>query len=85
MTKPAEAGHNIEIQGIIKRMLAIMTEQDTLAEDLKELKAEAKGKGIDSKALSIAIKEHRNPVEQNTKNLANVYFSNSGGQYDIFA
>ncbi len=81
----ATIGHNTEIQGIIKRMLNIMTEQDTLAEDLKELKLEAKDKGIDGKALAIAIKEHRCPIDKNTRALANTYFSNSGGQYEIFA
>lgn len=85
MTSPAPAHHNSEIKSIINRILNIMSERDTLDEDLKELKAEAKAKGLDSKALALALKEHRKPIDDNTKQLANTYFKESGGNYDLFA
>lgn len=85
MTAPAPKEHNLEISGIVKRMLNILTEQDTLAEDLKELKAEAKAKGMNAKALALALKEHRAPIDEDIKQLANTYFKESGGNYDLFA
>ncbi len=84
MTTPAPKDHNQESKDIIKRMLNIMTEQDTLSEDLKELKAEAKAKGLNMKAIALAIKEHRNPIDEDVKQSANIYFKESGGNYDLF-
>lgn len=81
----SEIGHNSEAKAFIERMLNIMTEQDTLAGDLKELKAKAKEKGMDMKAISLAIKEHRSPVDRGVKFKANQYFKESGGNYDLFA
>lgn len=85
MTSPAQAGHNNDQQAIIKRMLTILSEQDTLTEDMKELKKEAKALGMKAKAIALALREHRKPVDEDTKNLANQYFLGSGGQYSIFA
>ncbi len=85
MPKPAPKGHNSDASALIKRMLNVLTEQDTLAEDLKELKAEWKAAGFDTKALSLALREHRNPVDADVKAKANQYFKESGGNYDLFA
>ncbi len=81
----SEIGHNSEEKALIKRILNVMQEQDTLAEDLKELKAEGKGKGLDMKAIALAVKEHRSPIEKELKTKANIYFRESGGNYDLFA
>lgn len=85
MNKPASEGHNSDVKAIITRMIVILTEQDTLAEDMKELKLEAKNKGLDAKAISLAIKEIRKPIEKALKEKANQYFRESGGNYDLFA
>lgn len=88
MTKLAAEGHNTDSANIIKRWLNILNEVDTLQEDLKELKEEAKGKGfgkVEMKAMALVIKEHRKPLEVNVKAYANEYFANSNGQYVIFA
>lgn len=88
MTKPAKIGDNNEASAYIKRWLNILTEIDTLQEDLKELKEEAKSKGFDKndmKAMALAIKEHRNIPEKEIRAKANTFFCSSGGQYSIFA
>ena len=88
MTKPAAKGHNTDSANIIKRWLNILNEIDTLQEDLKELKEEAKGKGfgkVEMKAMAIAVKEHRNERNAHLTQTANKFFLESGGQYSIFA
>jgi len=86
MTKSATIGDNSATY--IKRWLNILAEQDTLAEDLKELKAEIKANGFDKndmKAMALAIKEHRAIPEKPVREKANQFFLESGGQYSIFA
>ena len=88
MTKPATIGDNADAAGIIKRWLNILSEVDTLQEDLKELKEEAKGKGfgkVEMKAMAIAVKEHRSERNAHLTATANKFFADSGGQYTIFA
>lgn len=88
MTEPAPKEHNNDVKAIIGRILNVMTEQDTLAEDLKELKEELKAKSLDPKAIKgimLAIKEHRSPIDRAIKESANHYFRESGGNYDLFA
>jgi uncharacterized protein (UPF0335 family) len=81
----SEIGHNSEAKALITRILNVMSEQDTLAEDLKELKSEGKTKDLDMKAVMIAVKELRKPIEKDLKLKANQYFRESGGNYDLFA
>jgi uncharacterized protein (UPF0335 family) len=81
-------GHNATAAGYIKRWLNILSEQDTLSEDLKELKAEIKANGFDKndlKAMTLVVKEHRQIPEKPVREKANQFFADSGGQYLIFA
>ncbi len=88
MTNPATIGDNATAGAYIKRWLNILSEQDTLSEDLKELKIEIKAGGFDKsdmKAMALAVKEHRAIPEKPIREKANQFFADSGGQYVIFA
>ena len=79
MPKPATKGHNTaDAKAIITRLCTLLDEQDGLAEDIKELKLEAKAGGLDMKALGIAIKQIRKPLEDELKATANSYMEASG-------
>ena len=75
---------NTNVKSYLDRAINIMNEQDTLAEDLKELILEAKENGINSKAFSLALKELRKPIDAEVKRLVNVY-TEEGGQFKLFA
>ena len=83
MTKPATQGDN-SVKSYIDRAKNIMDEQDTLAEDMKELWAEAKGNGVDVKAAKAALKEIRKPVDKEFKDKVNSYLE-VAGQFVLFA
>ena len=84
MTKPATVGDNSEVESYISRINSIVGEQNVLADDLKELCAEAKAKGLDVKALKAAAKELREPVDGEFKNKVNFYIE-ATGQGRLFA
>lgn len=77
MTQPAKAGDN-SAKSYIDRAINIMTEQDTLKEDLKELFEEAKNNGEDVKAMRIAIRQIRTPIEDELKEKVNSYLEVKG-------
>ena len=85
MSKPkvAATGHNTDPKTIINRLCALLDEADGLAEDISELKKEAKEAGIDMKALGIAIKQIRKPLDEELKATANSYIEASG-QHALF-
>ena len=83
MTKPAPSGDN-SVKSYIDRAMNIMTEQDTLAEDLKELWAEAKERGVDVKAAKVAIRQLRTPIDPEFKATVNSYLE-VAGQFVLFA
>ncbi len=80
----AEIGDNTHIKSIVERMMRLLDDKESIEEDIKELKKEAKGQGFNMKALNLVIKEHRKPIEQEIKITSNLYFKNSGGQYLLF-
>jgi uncharacterized protein (UPF0335 family) len=84
MTKPATVGDNSAVKSYIDRATNIMTEQETLAEDLKELWQEAKDNGLDTKALKAAVKELRKPIDDDFKQKVN-YYIEATGQVRLFA
>lgn len=84
MTKPATVGDNSDAKSIMSRAENIMNEQDTLAEDLKELWEEGKSKGHDIKAMKAAIKAKRKPLDDDFKQKVN-YYSEVTGQGRLFA
>ncbi len=60
---PAQAGHNSgnavvkkELESYVKRIEKLIEDRKAVQEDIKEVKAEAKGNGYDMKALNEAIK-----------------------------
>ena len=83
MTTPATVGDNQDVVSFVNRAKSLMDEQDALAEDLKELWAEAKGKGHDTKALKAAVKEIRKPIDTEFKAKVNSYIM-VAGQYQLF-
>ncbi len=82
-SKPATVGHNADAKAIITRICTLLDEQDGLAEDIKELKAEAKAAGFDMKALGIAIKQIRKPLDEELKIVVNSYIE-ANGQTALF-
>ncbi len=81
--KPASTGHNTDAKAIITRLCTLLDEADGLAEDIKELKAEAKAGGLDMKALGIAIRQIRKPLDEELKAAANSYME-ANGQHALF-
>ena len=75
---------NTNVKSYLDRAINIMNEQDTLAQDLKELKIEAKDNGVDMKAFMGALKEIRKPTEPVLKAKINAYLE-EGGQFKLFA
>lgn len=75
---------NTDVKGYFTRFETMLNEQETLADDMKELKTEATGKGIDVKAMLYAVKQKRKPMEKALKEKINFYM-NADGQGDLFA
>lgn len=66
-----DVGHNTDASGDVKsyadRLVRLLEEADTVREDIRELKAEAKDKGIDPKALAIVAKRRSESAEARHK------------------
>lgn len=66
--------HNTDPSGTVKsfadRLNNLIDEKETNAEDIRELKAEAKEAGVDPKALAAVVKQQREDAEQRAKRLA---------------
>lgn len=71
-------GNNNDVKGYADRIGNIMTEQDTLREDLKEIYLEAKEKGVDVKALRSAIAIKRKEKDQPHRQKVNEYLQTMG-------
>ncbi len=85
MTKPAKAiATNTDVKSYLDRANNILNEIDTLTEDKKELWAEMKSEGIDTKAFAIALKEIRKPMDAALRAKVNVYLEVKG-QFILFA
>lgn len=68
----AGIGHNSspDVKSYVNRLVALETEKKTLAEDIRELKAEAKDKGLVPRALAAAAKLEMEGAEQRAKRVA---------------
>lgn len=75
---------NTDVKNYFSRAETILNEIDTLGEDYKELMKEAKANGIDVKALKLALKEKRKPLDAELKKTINSYLM-IDGQYELFA
>ncbi len=75
---------NIDIKGFLDRASNIENELDTLKEDRKELNAEMKNAGVDSKAFNIALKQMRKPLDAELMIKANTYL-HEAEQLPLFA
>lgn len=62
-------GHNsgTSVQAYADRLQNLKEQQRELAEDIKELKAEAKGNEIDPRALEVVVKRRMETAEQREK------------------
>lgn len=79
-----ETPQNVDIKGYLDRAINIETEIDTLKEDRKELNAEMKQNGVDSKAFGIALKQMRKPLDADLMIKANTYL-HEAEQLPLFA
>lgn len=75
---------NIDIKGFLDRASNIENELDTLKEDRKELNAEMKNAGVDSKAFNIALKQMRKPLDAELMIKTNTYL-HEAKQLPLFA
>ena len=76
--KAATVGHNADAKTIINRLCTLLDEADGLGEDIRELKKEAKAAGLDTKALNIAVKQIRKPIDEELKAIVNIYIESTG-------
>jgi uncharacterized protein (UPF0335 family) len=74
LSKTPGAGHNSRVAGVpqvlgsyVDRLMNLVDEKERVAEDIKELKAEAKENGVDAKALVATVKLKRETAEQSQK------------------
>lgn len=67
----AGIGHNSspDVKEYVKRLVALETEKKTLAEDIRELKAEAKDKGLVPRVLAATAKQAMEDAEARTKRI----------------
>lgn len=70
----AKAGHNSDPSGRVRefvdRLVNLEGEKRGVSEDIKELKAEAKGVGLDPKALATLAKHRMEDDDKRAKRLA---------------
>ncbi len=80
--KRAQPGHNSaaadELRGFIERVERLEEEKRTIATDIKDVKAEAKSRGFDVKAIEKIVKERSESDEQRrrrreTEDITDVY------------
>lgn len=56
MSEHAGVGHNTPLKGYVDRLVNLMEERSRVMEDVRELKKEARGNGIEPKALADIVK-----------------------------
>lgn len=74
---------NTDIAGYKKRFKEIAQSKIALSEEDKDLSAEAKGKGIDVKAMKFTVMQELKPMDKGFKERVNYYMS-ATGQLDMF-
>ena len=84
MTKATSALSNTQIKDYTKRVLAVNNEIREAKDSLKELFLEAKGNGIDVKALKAAVRIIENTPEPELRETINFYLETTG-QLRFFA
>jgi uncharacterized protein (UPF0335 family) len=58
MSEP-QAGHNGQIKAITERINRLEDEKKVIADDIKDVYAEAKGNGLNPKALRVIVRKQR--------------------------
>lgn len=66
----SNSGVPTNLKSYVERMVALKTEQQSLAEDIKELKVEAKANDIDPKVLVAIVKREMEDAETAEKRRA---------------
>jgi uncharacterized protein (UPF0335 family) len=75
---------NVNIKDYTKRLLAVNAEIKDFTDSRKDLLAEAKSNGVDTKALKAAVKIIESAPEQEEKDKINFYLD-ANGQGRFFA
>jgi len=55
----AQPGHNGQIRSITERINRLEDEKKTISDDIKDVYAEAKGNGLNPKALRVIVRKQR--------------------------
>lgn len=55
----SEPGHNGQLQSITERINRLEDEKKTIADDIRDVYAEAKGNGFNPKALRVIVRKQR--------------------------
>lgn len=66
----AQTGHNGQLKAIVERIERLEEEKKTIADDVKDVYAEAKGNGYDAKALRKVIAMRRQDPQQRAEQAA---------------
>lgn len=73
---PPASGHNSGggapqgLKSYVERCVRLEEEKRSLAEDIKELKLEAKGRDIDTRVLGALVKRHMEDADKKAKRVA---------------
>ena len=63
MSEP-QAGHNGQIRSITERINRLEDEKKTISDDIKDVYAEAKGNGLNPKALRVIVRKQRQDAKK---------------------
>jgi uncharacterized protein (UPF0335 family) len=55
----SEIGHNGQLQSITERITRLEDDKKAIADDIRDVYAEAKGNGFNPKALRVVVREQR--------------------------
>lgn len=59
MSTEPQAGHNGQLQSILERINRLEDDKKVVADDIRDVYAEAKGNGLNPKALRVIVRRQR--------------------------
>jgi len=82
----AQPGHNGQIRSITERINRLEDEKKTISDDIKDVYAEAKGNGLNPKALRVIVRKQRADAKKAAELQADVdAYMTALGMADVIA
>lgn len=80
MTEAATIGHNNQLKSITERINRLEDDKKAIAEDIRDIYAEAKANGFDPKALRVIIRRQRADAKKLAEHeaIVELYMQNLG-------